>query len=157
MTSQRNCGTRCRADRPETPKLRSMATLSQPKQIGAVSRVPTAVLSARCAWTSNATLPSSVSPHTHTFTFIASSSTHAVAAFIVGTFAAPSRIPELERRASPIGISASDAKSYLSQRECLHPRFLIMTSKHCIFRSDGRYTIQLPRIQKDIFPHLDHR
>ena len=68
---------------------------------------------------------------------VAFSSILAAGTLIATIIAAPLHFSEFGRRALPVGISASTAKTYLSQCECLHPPFLGMISQHCILHSDG--------------------
>ena len=57
----------------------------------------------------------------HSFTTATFSSILSVGILIASGL---STLSELSRRALPVGVSVSTAKTYLSQRECLHSRFL---------------------------------
>lgn len=71
----------------------------------------------------NLSVPSSVNTslprHTRSSNMVAFSSILAVGTLIASALATPLHFPELDRRALPIGISVSTAKTYLSQREWL--------------------------------------
>jgi len=56
---------------------------------------------------------------------VAFSSIFVIGTIIASTLAAPLHSSELNRRALPVGISVSTAKTYLSQSECLDPLLLI--------------------------------
>jgi len=64
--------------------------------------------------------PPTAPARSRSFTMVAFSSIFAVGTLITSTLATPLHFSELDRRALPIGISASTARSYLSERESAH-------------------------------------
>jgi len=96
-----------------------------------------------------------VSSYPQSFTMVAFSSILTIGTLIACTLATPLHFSELDRRALPIGISVSTARTYLSQCECLYMLFLITISQRCILHSDGRDPIQLPPVQQGLLRTLD--
>ena len=78
----------------------------------------------------------------------------AVGTLVASTLAAPLHFSELGRRALPIGISVATARTYLSQREALHPVSKQNISVSCFFST---VTVAVPSnspaYNRDFFNH----
>ena len=85
------------------------------------------------------------------------SSILAIGTLIASALATPVPSSELARRSLPVGITVATARTYLTQCACIQTSFPKHGVSAFVLCSDGRDAIQLPTIQQEGIPHLDHQ